>query len=206
MQNIKLLIADIEFGLRHRDYLLKNITITQKEKMLKFAKETDQIRSLLSSYMKNQLSKEEEKTNDLGKPYFPNGPYFNISHGGQYLVMAISNNEIGIDIEESKERDISSFKKIFNETEVKLLKSPADFYFLWCAKESLIKCMGGSINKIKEVPSLPLNGLKTYKGIDYQCRSFVYEKHIISITVKGFLPFEITTEKVEKFPFIIIFN
>lgn len=206
MQNVKLLIVDIELGLKHRNYLLKHMSEAQKTKMNAYNKEVDQIRSLLSSYLKNQLSKEEEKTNAFGKSYFESGPCFNISHSGQYLVMAIADNEVGIDIEENNERDMSSLTKIFNETETKLLKSHADFYFLWCAKESLIKCVGGSINRIKEVPSLPLNGLKTYKGVDYQCRSFMYGKHIISITLKGLQPFEIKTEVIDKFPFVIRFK
>ena len=63
--------------------------------------------------------------------------------------------------------------------------------------------MGSSINKIKEIPSLPLNGLKTFKGKDYQCRTFIYDKHIISLTRAGKDEFEIKTEVIKKLPFEI---
>ena len=203
METIKLIVVDIELGLNHRHFLLKNISEKQKEKALNYKNEKDQIRSLLSSYLINQLSKEEIFTNEMGKPYFKNGPYFNISHSGKYVIMAISNKEVGVDIEENVEKDMSMLLKIFNEAEAKMLKEHADFYYLWCAKESLIKCIGSSIGHIKEIPSLPLNGLKTFKGKDYQCQTFIYEKHIVSITKEGNEEFETKIEKVDKLPLIL---
>ena len=203
MENVRLLIANIDLGLNHRHFLLKNISESQKEKALKYKNEKDQIRSMISSYLANLLSADELLFNEMGKPYYQNGPYFNISHSGKFVVMAVSDKEIGVDIEENKEQDMSSLIKIFNEAEVKLLKDHADFYYLWCAKESLIKCMGSSINKIKEVPSLPLNGLKTFKGRDYQCQTFIYEKHIVSITREGNEEFTVKIENVNKLPLLI---
>ena len=103
--------------------------------------------SLMPLYLINKLSKEPLLFNDMGKPFFENGPSFNVSHSGQYIVMAVSNKDIGVDIEENKEKDMSSLIRIFNEAEAKMIKEHADFYYLWCAKESLIKCIGSSINK-----------------------------------------------------------
>ena len=203
MEIIKLFIVNIELGLSRRRFLLKNINEKQKEKALRFKNEKDQIRSMISSYLINSLSKEELLFNEMGKPFYENGPFFNVSHSGKFVIMAVSNKEIGVDIEENNEQDMSSLIKIFNEAEVKLLKEHADFYYLWCAKESLIKCMGSSINKIKEVPSLPLNGLKTFKGKDYQCQTFIYEKHIVSITREGNEEFTVKIENVNKLPLLI---
>ena len=203
MEIVKLLIADIDLANTYHHHLLKSINEEQKEKALRFKNDKDQRRSLISSFLVNQLSKDELQKNPMGKPYYPNGPYFNISHSGRYVVMAIANQEIGVDIEENVEKHIDVLLKLFNEAEIKMIKEHADFYYLWCAKESLIKCMGSSIGKIKEVPSLPLNGLKTYKEVDYQCQTFIYDKHIISITKMGKEPFEIKTEIVKKIPFVI---
>ena len=200
MEIVKLLILDIDLANSHHHFLLKNISDEQKEKAYRFKNEKDQMRSLLSSYLINQLSKEELKKNEMGKPFYPSGPFFNISHSGKYVIMAIANQEVGVDIEENIEKNMDMLLKIFNEAEAKMIKEHADFYYLWCAKESLIKCMGSSISKVKEVPSLPLNGLKTFKGIDYQCQTFIYDKHIISLTKMGKDPFEIKTEIVKKLP------
>lgn len=200
METVKLLIVDLEIGSNHRHFLLKNISEEQKEKALRYKHENDQIRSLISSYLVNQLSDEKLLFNQSGKPYYPNGPYFNISHSGKYVVMAVSNKEIGVDIEENVEKNLTPLMKIFNEAEAKLLKEHADFYYLWCAKESLIKCIGDSINHIKEIPSLPLNGLKTFKGNNYQCKAFIYDKHIVSITRESDEEFEIQIENIKKLP------
>lgn len=203
MQTVKLYVADTDLGKKHFHFLLENVSVGQKEKALRYANEIDQIRSLLSSYLKNQLSREELLKNENGKPYFANGPYFNISHSGKYVLMVVSTAEIGVDIEEIKNKDMSSLVRIFNEAEAKMIKEHSDFYYLWCAKESLIKCMGLSVGKVREIPGLPLNGLKTYKGKDYQCKSFIYDKHIVSITREGNEEYEIDIKKVNKLPYLM---
>ena len=200
MEIVKLLIVNIDLANTYHHFLMKNLSDEQKEKAVRFKNEKDQMRCLLSSYLIGQLSKEELKRNEIGKPYYPNGPHFNISHSGQYIVMAIADSEVGVDVEEDIEKNMDILLKIFNEAEAKMIKEHADFYYLWCAKESLIKCMGSSISKIKEVPSLPLNGLKTFKGIDYQCQTFIYDKHIVSLTKVGKDPFEIKTDIIKKLP------
>lgn len=203
MEIIKLYTVDTDLGFKHKKYLLENVNEEQKEKALKFAIEIDQIRSLLSSYLKNLLSKEALLKNENGKPYFDNGPFFNISHSGRYVLMAVSTSEVGVDIEEIKNKDMSALVRIFNEAEAKMIKEYSDFYYLWCAKESLIKCIGSSVNKVREIPALPLNGLKTFKGKDYQCQSFIYDKHIVSITREGKEEFKIETKKVDRLPYIL---
>ena len=203
MQTVKLYVADTDLGKKHFRFLLENVSTGQKEKALRYANEIDQIRSLLSSYLKNLLSREELLKNENGKPYFANGPYFNISHSGKYVLMVVSTAEIGVDIEEIKSKDMSALVRIFNEAEARMIKEHSDFYYLWCAKESLIKCMGLTVGKVREIPSLPLNGLKTFKGKDYQCKSFIYDKHIVSITREGNEEFEIDIKKVNKLPYLM---
>ena len=166
MEIVKLVVLDVELAFKHKKKLLEKVNDTQKEKALRYKNEVDQIRSLASAYLINSLSKEPLLFNDTGKPFFENGPYFNVSHSGKYIVMAVSQKEIGVDIEECIAKDMSPLIRIFNEAEAKMIKEHSDFYYLWCAKESLIKCIGSSINKIKEIPSLPLNGIKTFKGND----------------------------------------
>ena len=196
MELVKLYILDVEVALRHKKTLLQNINESQLEKANKYKNEIDQVRSLASAFLINKLSKEPLQYNDMGKPFFPNGPYFNVSHSGQYIVMAVSNKDIGVDIEENKEKDMSSLIRIFNEAEAKMIKEHADFYYLWCAKESLIKCLGSSINKIKEIPALPFNGVKSFMGQSYYCKTFIEDKHIVSITRKSNEPFDVKLEKV----------
>ena len=198
MEIVKLLIIDTEFAFRHKKALLEMANDQQKEKALKFKNEVDQVRSLASSYLINSLSKEPLLFNDMGKPFYENGPYFNVSHSGRFIIMAVSNKEIGVDIEENTNKDMSALIRIFNEAEAKMIKEHADFYYLWCAKESLIKCIGSSISKVKEIPSLPFNGVKTFKGKDYYSKTFVYDKHIVSITRESNEEFEVKMERINQ--------
>lgn len=198
MEIVKLYVLDVDTAFHHKKQLLESVNDKQREKALRYKNEIDQVRSLASAYLMNRLSKEPLQYNDTGKPFFANGPFFNISHSGQFIVMAVSNKDIGVDIEENVEKDMSSLIRIFNEVEARMIKEHSDFYYLWCAKESLIKCIGSSINKIREIPALPLNGLKTYKGQDFWCETFIEDKHIISITRMSKEPFEIKLEKVNQ--------
>ena len=203
MEIVKLYFIDLEQGFRHKDKLLKCVNDRQKEKALRYKNEVDQVRSLVSSCLVNSLSKEPLLFGNMGKPYYENGPFFNISHSGNFVMMGVSDKEVGVDIEENVVKDMSLLLRIFNEAEAKVIKEHSDFYYLWCAKESLIKCTGGSVNKVKDVPSLPLNGIKTYKGKDYQCQTFIYEKHIVSITREGSEQFKVDIQRLKGFPFAI---
>ena len=198
METVRLVVLDTELAFRHKNWLLERVSNQQKEKAMNYKNEIDQIRSLASSYLINSLSNEPLLFNDMGKPFFENGPSFNVSHSGQYIVMAVSNKDIGVDIEENKEKDMSSLIRIFNEAEAKMIKEHADFYYLWCAKESLIKCIGSSINRIKEIPALPFNGVKVFNGKHYYVKTFIEDKHIISITRLGDEPFDVKIEKINQ--------
>ena len=122
MEIVRLVVLDVELAFRHQKVLLSKVNESQKEKALKYKNEIDQIRSLASSYLVNSLSNEPLLFNDMGKPFFENGPYFNISHSGKYIVMAVSNKEVGVDIEENVEKNMSSLIRIFNEAEAKMIK------------------------------------------------------------------------------------
>ena len=198
MEIVKLYTIDINTAFHHKKTLLEKVNDQQKEKALRYKNELDQVRSLASSYLINKLSKEPLLFNDMGKPFFEKGPYFNVSHSGQYIVMAVSNKDIGVDIEENKEIDVSPLIRIFNEAEAKMIKEHADFYYLWCAKESLIKCIGSSISRIKEIPALPFNGVKSFNGKQYYIKTFIEDKHIISITRLSDEPFDIKIEKINQ--------
>jgi 4'-phosphopantetheinyl transferase len=84
--------------------------------------------------------------NKLGKPYIKDNPfYFNISHSEDYYIMAISHQNIGIDIQKHvllKPKIINRFtleeKDYINNDIIK-------FYDLWCKKESYAKYLGISI-------------------------------------------------------------
>lgn len=87
---------------------------------------------------------------ECGKPFLVGYPdfHYNISHSGEWVVCAISNTEVGVDIEQVMPIDFNIAKRFFTEYEYsQLLTQPQNeqlnyFYKIWTLKESYIKCTG----------------------------------------------------------------
>jgi 4'-phosphopantetheinyl transferase len=100
---------------------------------------------------------------DQGKPYFKDKdlPYFNISHAGSYVAIAISDKEVGIDIQDKrkqKEKDLA--KRFYSKREHASVKADSTgdmFYRLWTRKEALGKCTGDGVRPYLDTDVLELN-------------------------------------------------
>ena len=89
-----------------------------------------------------------------GKPYFQDYPfYFNLSHSGEYVFGAISDREVGVDIQQFRPVDVVRLtRRFFSKEEQKALERCLDqeeqrklFYRLWTRKEAYGKLTGGGI-------------------------------------------------------------
>lgn len=82
--------------------------------------------------------------------------YWSISHSNNYVSFIISDEPTGIDIVEYEERDISLLD-MHSDSEYDLLgaKSWINFYILWTAKESIIKCIGWQLDDMKNIVCIP---------------------------------------------------
>ena len=105
--------------------------------------------------------------------------YHNVSHSGDYLIVAVSQGEpVGIDIEKKRHVDYADkiAKKYFNEEDLKYLLSRSEnidpdlFLEVWCQKEAIIKLQGGSF--FKDVNSVQAKNFLLTKidiGTEYFC-------------------------------------
>lgn len=98
-------------------------------------------------FIKKFLSGAKISVNDFGKPTADNDLHFNISHSGDYVLFALSDREIGCDIEKARDINPEKLGKIvFCDNEMTAIKNSADklqcFFDLWTRKESLLKCIG----------------------------------------------------------------
>ncbi len=88
---------------------------------------------------------------ESGKPYFEDAtwPYFNISHAGGYVALAVSGNELGIDIQDRRgKRETDMAERFFSEEEALQVSKDESrdlFYRLWARKEALGKCTGEGV-------------------------------------------------------------
>ncbi len=96
--------------------------------------------------------------NCYGKPYLPGNPlYFSLSHSGDYVICAVSEEEIGADIEKNEPVSEGIAGKILTESETSewesLPKSDdaaqlrTDWLIQkWTEKESIAKLLGGGLH------------------------------------------------------------
>ncbi len=117
-----------------------------------------------------------------GKPYFPDKEfYFSLSHSGHYVLCAVSDREIGADIQQKKEPVPEKLaRRVLNEKEFLKFRglsqeAAADlFYEKWTAGEAYGKLTGEGVFKQLEAQdwSVPENCV---------CQGFVREDYRICI-------------------------
>lgn len=105
------------------------------------------LRVLLGHYLMVEPSEITFAEGKNKKPYTvaDHPVHFNVSHSGDQLLIAMHDNEVGIDVEMINERFAYTdvMKKVFSEEEISYIESSADsrasFYKLWTIKEALVK-------------------------------------------------------------------
>ena len=116
------------------------------------------------------------------KPYIAENKniFFNISHTQGCVICAISDNEIGVDVEKVRPINLKISKKICTPSEQKLLdKSSNKLHFLlkmWTKKESYVKMKSGNI-------FLNCSKINTISLSNIHC--FNHKNFIISVSSKN---------------------
>lgn len=89
--------------------------------------------------------------NEHGKPYLTDAPeiYVNWSHSGDYVICAVADREVGIDLQKmDREPKENLIRKVLTEEEQKFYRSVPEserkklFYQYWSVKESFLKTLG----------------------------------------------------------------
>ncbi|MBB6714148.1 4'-phosphopantetheinyl transferase family protein [Clostridium gasigenes] len=153
--------------------MCEHISCEKRIKVNKFVNKNDKIQTIVADILiRDQLIKKFNIRNEnisfnkntYGKPYVEKiqNFNFNISHSGEFVVVAISEHEIGIDIE--KINSIEYFdiaKNFFSNEEVRYIICPNEqeslerFYEVWTLKEAYIKFNGKGL-------SIPLNSFTIF--------------------------------------------
>ncbi len=140
--------------------LMQCIPASSRYQILKFRKWEDMQRALLAKCLLVESLKSLNLYNcslkDLqfttfNRPFFPAGPDFNISHSGQFVICAFSDDaRIGIDIEEIKDIPLRDFDREFSTEEMENIQKSNDslrsFYNLWTKKEAFLKAIGKGLS------------------------------------------------------------
>ena len=87
------------------------------------------------------------KKNAKGKPRFENEPlFFSVSHSEKKVVVAISQGEVGIDVQKIKTKKLRIMERKYHTNEIVNISDDEDFTLIWCAKESYGKYLGEGIS------------------------------------------------------------
>ena len=134
------------------------------------------------------FKEEDINFTELGKPYFKIGLRFNYSHSGDYVVLVTDNDEVGVDIEQIREKNFSVLKNCFSNREFAWIEeknSLERFLTLWCKKESLLKLFGLGISvKLNEIDVLDLDSKKPSVFFEKEVynKTFTLDNHIVSVS------------------------
>lgn len=155
------------------------VTEKRREKAQRLIKEEDRLASLgtglLLKCVLNISSDKDIKYNEHGKPYFEHGKYFSVSHSGNIAVLAVSDDEIGIDIERLRKPNERIIRRCFTEAEAEFAeKSNQNFTRIWTEKEAVLKLLGKGLAFPPKSFSL-IPGQKKYDVLDIRFGIFCTE-------------------------------
>lgn len=108
----------------------------------------------------------------IEKPYVRNSSYhFNLSHSGDYLLLAVGDAPVGADIEKMTKIRPKTLEKYFADEEQERVEKEGKhaFFEIWTKKESYVKYTGEGIiglSKISTYPEEVAFFIKQYE--DYQ--------------------------------------
>ncbi len=130
---------------------LNYLCADRRARFERYKQPKDKLRCLIGGLMLYYAMghNKEPLYNAYGKPYFENELYFNLSHSGNYVVLATSQATIGIDVEIIKKYNMDVAKKCFTPNELTWLEKnnlSHAFFKIWTAKESYMKAMGLGFN------------------------------------------------------------
>ncbi len=142
------------------DTKMQDIDRIRVEKIEKFSKTGDKLRcmgaGLLLNYIRHQYHIAGELLTDkFGKPYFSGSDiHFNLSHSGGYVIIAVSEEKIGIDIQRMKQDKHRIAEKNFLPSECRYINEIEDeavmqqrFCEIWTMKEAYLKNIGIGLRK-----------------------------------------------------------
>ena len=170
----------------------------EKELLNKYKSESSKNEAIASLFLKKKYVG-EYYINEYGKP-LSDHIFFNISHSHSFIAIAISDSNIGIDIE--KIRPFSNYLKeyISSNMEKEYITDEISFFEIWTNKEAIVKAYGVGVKEnVKNIPSLPLNAIKQYKEKTFFNKTFILDGYVITVSKEENRDFDIEIIKLDEF-------
>lgn len=132
------------------------------------------------------------KYTDKGKPYLE-GTGISVTHDENVTAVILTPSEfVGIDIEKVKENyPVRVSYRFFKPNEQELVKTPEDFYKVWCKKESYVKMTGEGIAGISDADIFSPDVIFT--DLSREISENIGEKFVLIVCTKEKIKPEIIT-------------
>ena len=195
MQEVRLIIADIKKLNLSPEVIFPQIAPCYVEKYHRFKVEQEARQELVTGYLlRKYLGVCEDgqlRINAKKKPYLSKGkPFFNISHSENYVVLAIADCEVGVDIEKIRPFHEATARRIFKEEQLLQLQQlegarrDEAFSKMWTGCEAVLKLYGAGFSiawdEIKGmVAQTPVSSIR-YKDFFISCAA----EETIAITIE----------------------
>ena len=180
-------------GIRGKEAaLLLSASPRRREKAQRFLREDERLRCLAAGYLMQHClpgyAEERLRTGRDGKPFLTSGPAFSLSHGGEYVILGVTDEapSIGVDVEPIREMAwyqpiLPRFLTVEEQNVVGFDAEKA--VQAWTRKESFYKCVGEGFSDFSELPSV-LNEVVFWNGSTYQLKSWRDDGHMFSVALQ----------------------
>ena len=175
----------------------------RQEKAERFLRTEDRVLSVLTGLMLQKVlgysDSKPLRFFEHGKPYMDNSPFFSISHSGDLAVLAVSENPVGVDVQNMMPFSQGILSRSFTKEERDYIgEDPVRFFRLWTRKEAAVKLTGDGLSvPLRSFSVLPINEEVNVSGKKFFIQTEVWEKAVLSvaymekdepITVREFYP------------------
>ena len=182
LEGIKVYCLDISKINKEKYFFLRSMVSEQRRQLAdKFRFIEDSYRSVCAAMLvKYSLSMNDNYNgnldflyNDYGKPYLKdsNAAYFNLSHSGNRVVVAVAGTEVGIDVEKIQSGIDGVVDTLYTEKELDYVRSARGrdyderMVHIWTMKESYCKFLGLGLSAgLEKFCVDPLEGTVTDKN------------------------------------------
>jgi 4'-phosphopantetheinyl transferase len=171
------------------------VTAKRRERVFAYLQAEDKARCLVSGLLLRKVCGVVDDNQLVfgknGKPYLKDGGiYFNISHSGDYVALATSEHEVGVDIEKVNVYSDAVAIRCFSRAELEWMQKEGcneAFYFLWTAKESVMKACGLGLSLPPETFSVLPNASSPLwiAGRSWFLNWISYDGHVICRAATG---------------------
>lgn len=165
----------------------------RREKALRFLHKDDRLRSLAAGYLMKKFlphfSEDRLCFGKDGKPFLKGGPAFSVSHGGEYVVLAIDEKAEGVGVDVEPIAGMEVYRPILQSyatpNEQRAIGNDAlKAVWIWTRKESLYKTYGEGVSDFLELPET-LEDRVMFFGAECFLKSWQEDGHMFSAALRG---------------------